>query len=242
MSQVPRARPGPPRGTGARPSRPTRATYWRRRVVVLTVGLGLLTAHGWGVNALFTHRPTAQAALTGNTAATGSAHAHRHSKRHHPAASPSPVRSRHARAAPPSAAGRVLACTPGGVTLSVSSPQWWYQAGAAPEFTVRARANGQPCRFKVSSATVSVVVTAAGHHIWSSADCASGSESSTVVLTASRRTVVLRVSWDRKTSAPGCAGTSRLARPGEYQVTAVAGHLHSGVAHLVLAAQGASGP
>jgi hypothetical protein len=128
------------------------------------------------------------------------------------------------------------------VTLSLSSPQWWYQAGATPQFTVRASANGQPCRFTVSSTSVSVLVTAAGHHIWSSADCASGGGSSTVVLTATRPAVILRTSWDRKTSAPGCTGASRLVPPGEYKVIAVAGHLHSGTAGLVLGARGAAGP
>jgi hypothetical protein len=243
MSQDPRGMPGAPRGTRPPPARPTRATYWRRRVMVLAVGLGLLTALGWGVNALLAARPT-QAALTGNTTATGSAHAHHHSRHLHPAASPSPrpspTRSRHRKAAR-HPAGRVLACTPGGVTLSLSSPQWWYQAGATPQFTVRARAHGQPCRFTVSSTSVSVVVTAAGHHIWSSADCASGG-SRVVVLTGARPAVILRTSWDRKRSAPGCTGTSRLVPPGEYKVTAVAGHLHSGTTNLVLGAKGAIGP
>jgi hypothetical protein len=235
--------PGAPRGARPRPARPTRATYWRRRVVVLTAGLGLLTALGWGVNALLAARPAAQASLTGNTTA---AHAHRHSRHLHPASSPSPqpspVRSRHRKAAPAHPAGRVLACAPGGVTLSLSSPQWWYQAGATPQFTVRARAHGQPCRFTVTSRSVSVVVTAAGHHIWSSADCPSGGGSRAVVLHATRPAVILRISWDRKTSAPGCTGASRLVSPGEYQVTVVAGHLHSGTANLVLGAPGAIGP
>ena len=245
MSQDPRGIPGSPRGPRPRPARPTRATYWRRRVVVLAAGLGLLTALGWGVNALLAARPT-QAALTGNTTDTDSTHVHRHSRHLHPAASPSPrpspARSRHRKRVPAHPAGRVLACSPGGVTLSLSSPQWWYQTGATPQFTVRASAHGQPCRFTVTSRSVAVVVTAAGHHIWSSADCPSGGGSRAVVVKAARPVVILRISWDRKTSAPGCAGTRRLVRPGEYQVTAVAGHLHSATANLVLGTQGAIGP
>ena len=236
--------PGAPRGTRPRPARPTRATYWRRRVMVLAIGLGLLTALGWGVNALLAAHPT-QAALTGNTTAAGPAHAHRHRKHLHPAPSPSPrpspARSPHRRAGPRPAA-RAGACAPGDVTLSLSSPQWWYQAGAIPQFKVRATANGQPCRFTISSTSVWVVVTAAGHHIWSSADCASGGGSRVVVLTAARPAVILRTSWDRKTSAPGCTGASRLVPSGEYKVTAVAGHLRSGSTGLVLGAQGAAGP
>ncbi len=246
MSQDPRGRPGPPRGPGPRLTRPTRATYWRRRVLVLTVGIGLLTALGWGVNGLLAPRPSpAQAALTGRSAPAGHARAHRHRHRQDPAPSPSPrptpVRSPHQSLAPVPAAGKVPACAPGGVTLSLSSPQYWYQTGATPQFTVRARAHGQPCRFNMASTFVSVVVTAAGRRIWSSADCAKGSGSSMTVLSGSRP-AVLRVAWDRRTSAAGCTGASRLVGPGEYQVTAVAGHLHSRTANVVLGAAGASGP
>jgi hypothetical protein len=227
-----------------RSARPTQATYWRRRVVVLAVGIGLLTALGWGVNGLLAGRSPAQAALTGHTTSAGSARAHRHSHRPRPVASPTPRPSpvRHRKPAPLNPTGRALACAPGAVALIVSSPQAWYQVGALPQFTVRARTSGQACRFKVSSTSVAVVITAAGHHVWSSADCAGASGSSTVILTGSRPSVVLRVTWNRRTSAPGCAGTSRLAPPGEYQVTAVAGHLHSGATNVVLGAKGASGP
>jgi hypothetical protein len=247
MSQVPRGQPGPPRGARARPGRPTRATYWRRRVMVLAVGIGLITALVWGVNGLLSaSRSPAQAALAGHTTTAGPARAHRHSNRSRPAASPSPrpspVRSRHRKPDPTRPAGPVLACAPGAVALTLSSPQYWYQPGATPQFTVRARTGGQPCRFRVSGTSVAVVVTAGGHHIWSSADCAGGSGSRTVVLTGSRSAVLLRVSWNRRTSAPGCAGAGRLVPPGEYQVSAVAGHLHSSTVHMVLGAPGASGP
>jgi hypothetical protein len=214
-------------------------------VVVLAVGIGLLTALVWGVNGLLATRPS-QAALTGHTTSAGPARAHRHSNRPRPAAAasprPSPVRSRHHKPDPPRPAGQLLACAPGAMTLSLSSPQYWYQPGATPQFTVRARTAGQPCRFRMSATSVAVVVAAGGHHIWSSADCAGGSGSRTVVLTGSRSAVLLRVSWNRRTSAPGCTGTGRLVRPGEYQVSAVAGHLHSNTAHMVLGAPGASGP
>jgi hypothetical protein len=88
--------------------------------------------------------------------------------------------------------------------------------------------------------SVSVVI-AAGRRIWSSADCVSGGGSNVVVLTPGTP-AVLRVSWDRRTSSPGCAGTGRVADPGEYKVTAVAGRLRSQTVNFVLGAQGASGP
>lgn len=213
-------------------------------MVVFAVGIGLLTALGWGLTGLLAAAGAGQAALTSSTT-TGSSRAHGHHTHPHaavtPSPRPSPVRSRHHRPASPHPAGKVPACAPVGVTLSLSSPQYWYQAGATPRFTVWAHTDGQPCRFKVSGTSVAVVIAASGHRIWSSADCAGGG-SSAVVLSGSRPTVVLRVSWDRRTSAPGCTGASRLVPPGEYQVTAVAGHLHTSTAHMVLGAPGASGP
>jgi len=53
---------------------------------------------------------------------------------------------------------------------------------------------------------------------------------------------VLRVSWDRRTSSPGCSSPGHVVAPGEYEVTAVAGRLRSKTVNLVLGAQGASGP
>jgi hypothetical protein len=85
------------------------------------------------------------------------------------------------------------------------------------------------------------VVIAAGGRVWNSADCVSGSGSNMIVL-AQGMPAVLRVSWDRRTSSPGCGGTSHAVAPGEYTVTAVAGQLRSKTVNLVLGAQGASGP
>ena len=53
---------------------------------------------------------------------------------------------------------------------------------------------------------------------------------------------MLRLSWDRRTSSPGCSGARQLVPAGEYQVAAVAGHLRSATENVVLGAPGASGP
>jgi hypothetical protein len=86
---------------------------------------------------------------------------------------------------------------------------------------------------------VAVVVTSGHRRIWSSADCGAGSN---VALIDRGEPAILRVSWDRRTSSPGCRGASHLVRPGEYQVTAEAGQLTSKTANVVLGAKGASGP
>jgi hypothetical protein len=138
-------------------------------------------------------------------------------------------------------AGKAAACAPGTVTLRLSSPQYWYQTGTTPRFTVRAVTASQPCRFNMGAGFVSVTAAGPGGPIWSSADCAHGDGSHMAVLAAGTP-AVLQISWDRRTSSPGCHGTRRLVRPGEYKVTAAAGRLRSSTVNIVLGAKGASGP
>lgn len=89
--------------------------------------------------------------------------------------------------------------------------------------------------------SLAVIVKSGHRQVWSSADCASGNRPGAVVL-AGHKPAVLRVSWDRRTSAPGCRGATHLVRPGEYKVTAVAGHLRSKPINVVLGAKGAPQP
>ena len=93
----------------------------------------------------------------------------------------------------------------------------------------------------MGSKFVVVVIASGNRHLWSSADCPGGAGSHPAVLTGSKP-AVLCVSWDRRTSSPGCSGTTHLVRPGEYQAEAVAGHIHSGPMNIVLGAKGVSGP
>jgi hypothetical protein len=128
------------------------------------------------------------------------------------------------------------------VALSVSSPQYFYQVGKTPSFTVHAVSQAsQPCRFNMSAKFVSVVIASGDRRIWSSADCASGAASNMVAI-SSDQPGTLKLSWDRQTSSPGCSGSGQLVRPGEYQVRAVAGRLQSRSVNFVLGAKGVSGP
>jgi hypothetical protein len=246
MGQNPRARADSPRSARTRSAGISPTTYWRRRVFVFAVAMGLLTALSWTVNGMLAGRSSAErAASARGTRATGSAAAHASRSRARPAspASPRPgsVPSRHPGTTHSPASGTAVACAPGAVTLRLSSPQYWYQAGKMPSFTVHAVSQQErPCRFNMGTRFVSVVV-ASGRRVWSSADCVSGSGSNMIVLVRGTP-AVLRVSWDRRTSSPGCSGTSQAVPPGEYTVTAVAGRLRSKTVNLVLGAPGASGP
>jgi hypothetical protein len=250
MDQRPRGKPGPPRGVRPRPVI-SQATYWRRRAVVLVLGIGLLSGLGWTVNGVLAASSSAgQASPPTGPSTVDSIPAHlptRPASPAHPAHTPSPLPTptlaptRHGRTRGVHAAGRTAACAAGTVTLRLYSPQWFYQAGKMPRFTVRAvYAGTRPCRFNMGTRFVSVVV-AARRPVWSSADCPPGHRWKMTVLSTGRP-AVLHVLWDRKTASPGCAGAQRPARPGEYKVTAVAGRLHSAKWNLVLGAPGAIGP
>ena len=214
--------------------------------MVMGIGVGLITVLSWAVNGMLTASSTAgQTAPPSGMGAATSSPAQVTKDRDHPTPSPSPhpdpAPSRHRSPARLSASGRSTRCAPRRVTLSLSSPQYWYQQGSLPRFTVSAVSSQRSCRFNMGTASVAVVVTDGSQRIWSSADCATGARSHETVLTRSAP-AVLNVSWNRRTSAPGCGGTGHLVRPGEYQATAVAGHLHSGTVNVVLGAKGASGP
>ena len=247
VDQRPRGKPGPPGGARPRPA-VSRATYWRRRAVVFVLGIGLLSGLGWTLDGLLT--ASSSAGQAGPPASPGTADptparvaSHRASPTPSPSARPKPTPARHRSTRHLRAAGRAAACAPGAVTLRLSSPQYWYQAGKTPLFTVRAvaAAASRPCRFNMGAKFVAVTAAGAGGPIWSSADCPSGSGSHVVVLTAGRPGV-LQVSWDRRTSSAGCRAIRRPVRPGEYKVTAVSGRLRSSTVNIVLGARGASGP
>jgi hypothetical protein len=222
------------------------ATYWRRRVVVLGVGAGVLTTLSWAVNGLLATGSTAGHPTAGHTTAARHAPARHHGHRASPAPSPTPAashapaRHRHRASKPAIVSGSTPACAPGDVTLTVSSLQGWYQVGKTPRFTVRAAATAsQPCHFDMGPRSVAVVIaTPGGRLIWNSADCAGGAAADPVVL-ATGTHGTLHVFWDRRT---GCGDAGSLVAPGEYRVAAVAGADHSTSVNIVLGAKGVSGP
>jgi hypothetical protein len=251
MSENQPSRPGGPGDGRTRPARPSTATYWRRRFFVLATIIGVLTVLIWAVNGMLSVPAAPSQAASSSHASTASSAPLRLSNvlptpSPTPTPTPTPTRhsgkKRHASKQPPAAAGGSGACAPGSMTLRVSSPQYWYQSGVTPRFTVRAVSRaGHSCRFNMGTRFVAVVITTAQRHIWSSADCASGKASDVVVLDGGKP-AVRHTSWNRKTSSPGCGGHSHLVLPGEYQVTAVAGQLHSKTMNFVLGAKGATGP
>ena len=135
----------------------------------------------------------------------------------HPSSSPSPDPTQ---TAGPGSSGVPQACKPGDVVLSLFSSQGSYGPGQLPEFDVDVvSTSARTCAFNVGPRFLALVITAGRKRIWSSADCVAGRGS---LLTDLARGVptVLPLSWDRETSAPGCAVTSRQVPAGSFRATA----------------------
>jgi hypothetical protein len=127
--------------------------------------------------------------------------------------------------------------------LSVSTSRYWYRSGQRPQFAVDVVSIArQPCRFNLGARFVSMVISQDPTRIWGSSDCTLGAAGSRVVTLTRGVPAVLRVSWDRETSAAGCRGTRWPARLGTYTATAFSDHLRSNTLIIVLAGPGVGGP
>ncbi|HTT54657.1 MAG TPA: hypothetical protein VMH35_24965 [Streptosporangiaceae bacterium] len=140
-------------------------------------------------------------------------------------------------------AGSSGTCPPGVVVLSLFTPRYRYEAGQAPRFQVDVVSTApHPCSFDLGDKHVQLVIKAGGERrVWDSADCV---QSSGQRMTKLARGVpqVLRISWDRKTSAPGCQQPAKPASPGTYTATARSGGLTSQSLIFVLAGPGIAVP
>ena len=109
---------------------------------------------------------------------------------------------------------------PGEVVLSLFSSQASYGRGQLPVFDVDVvSTSAQACAFNVGPRFLTLVITAGGKRIWSSADCVAGPGSLLTNLARGVPTVV-PLSWDRETSAPGCRVTSRQVTTGSFAAAA----------------------
>jgi hypothetical protein len=219
--------------------------YWRRRVITLALGLGLLGILAWGFSgggaktqpsssssllpatALGTAVPGLPGGLQGRpstaTATAGS-----------PSASPSPSRtpdsprpSARPGASAPSAPSGASAqdqlgpggqCPAGSVVLSLFTDRQNYTPGEYPQFQVYAVSTyAGSCQFNPGQLQVNVM--SEGRIIWASSDCARGSSTRDAELD---RGVPAQdeVVWNRSITLPGCEVIAANARAGSYQVQA----------------------
>ena len=236
--------------------------YWRRRVIALVAGLGMLALVTWTVNGALgsgstrrttdlsqttSHHSASPAPGTGSTApgtvpsspvpsraGAGSAGA-TPSPTGKPTPTPSSSATHHA--------AKAGACSAANLVLSLTSTRYSYPAHARPQFDVSvvSTAHGR-CTAALGAAHLRVRIRAGGKtRVWDSADCAR-SAGSRVTTLARGVPVVVQFTWNRATSAPGCRPPHRAVRPGTYTATAYSGNRSSQAMIFVLKSRGIAVP
>jgi len=236
--------------------------YWRRRVIALVAGLGMLGLVTWTVNGALGGGSTRGSTDLSQTTGHHSAPPAPGSGPTTPATVPSsPVPSgpgAGAAGATPSPSGKPRptpapsathhatpagACSAASLVLSLTSVRHSYPAHVRPQFDVSvvSTARGR-CTAALGAAHLHVRIRTDGKaRVWDSADCARSP--------APRRTrlargvpVVVAFTWNRTTSAPGCRLPRRAVRPGTYTATAYSGHRSSQAMIFVLKGRGTAVP
>jgi hypothetical protein len=222
------------------------ATYWRRRVVVLAVGVAVLGLPVWAVQkALGGSQAPGQgspAASAGHAASPSprsrAEGGHRQAATRDTADLGSRPRARPSASPPPASRPGRQACA----MLTIRSDRHRYGAGERVTFVVGAvSTRGRPCRIDLGSKFTSVVVGSGGTPLWDSSSCLRGTGSQVVMLRRGAP-AFLKITWDRRTSLSGCPGRGAAVRAGTYTAAAFNGPLHSRATTFVLSGRGAAGP
>jgi hypothetical protein len=247
------------RGSADQPKTPGQVNvYWRRRVIALAAGLGMLALVAWTVNGALAGgprqatdlsqttsqhrgRPSTPPATSSPAASPGGTASATPSPTVTPTPSPSATGHAAAKRHPAGrgrkpAAGASGACSHAGLVLSLFSARHSYPARAQPEFDVDvvSTASGR-CSADLGPSHLHVVIRSDGKQIWDSADCAGLAPRATTLARGVPATVP--ITWNRKTSAPGCRAAHRAVRPGSYTATAYIGNLSSRAVTVVLRAR-----
>ncbi|HMG61721.1 MAG TPA: hypothetical protein VK599_02125 [Streptosporangiaceae bacterium] len=129
---------------------------------------------------------------------------------------------------PAAGGGRVTRkCSAGHIVLSLFASQPSYRAHADPQFTVDVVSTGrEACTFNVGATHLSLMIRTAAGRVWNSADCAAGRKSLPTDLVPGVPTA-MPISWNRKTSSPGCKVAASKVPAGFYAATASSGSITS---------------
>ena len=200
--------------------------FWRRRVIALAVGLAIIGLLAWAVSGVVGGGGAARQAADVGHANNGGASA---------PATPTVAPSRAGASAKPAASARTHApaptrsprpvrtavttvqtgdsCPAGDVVISLMAAGYSYGPQVLPEFEIAIVSTAaQTCAFDVGAKNVQLVIKSGPARVWGSADCVAGAGSRITQLARGVPTV-LRISWDRKTSVPGCPASPRRGGP-----------------------------
>ena len=225
------------------------ATYWRRRVVVLVVGVAVLGLPIWAVNkALGGSQAPSQGSPPSSAGHVASPSPRSRAERGNWQPPPRETadlgggpRARRSASSPPGARPRQT-CARGAALLTIRSTRHRYGPGEQVTFVVGAvSTRSRPCRIDLGARFTSVVVASGDTPMWDSSSCLRGAGSQVATLRRGAP-VFLKVTWDRKTSLSGCPGRGTAIRAGTYTAAVFNGQLRSQSTTFVLSRRGASGP
>ncbi len=200
------------------------ATYWRRRFAVLVIGLLALGLAAWGLSsALAVHSqapgPAGQGQGTGARRPDLVRAAEPDVRPARPAhQSPGRHLKRSGTGGRASGHGTILPtfCARKSIVISIFTGQTQFSRRQSPAFDLNV-VSTQPteCSFNLGSRHLTLLIKEGPARIWSSADCAGGTAG---LIAALKRGIptVLAVTWNRRTSAPGCSGRVLAVPPGVY--------------------------
>lgn len=207
--------------------------YWRRRVLLLALVLGLIVAIGYVVWPSGAHpRATAQsvaAPASTSPAATAPAGrpapAQRSTSPEAPAATPA-VSSTGAPATAaaghaPSGGTAVASCRLSDLTIAAATSAPSYPLGSQPQLFLQVtNSTAAPCSTDLADPQVELRIYNGAARVWGSHDCMvqPGSKIQTLL---PNQPVRLSITWTGLSSEPGCAGTRTAVPAGTYTLYAL---------------------
>jgi hypothetical protein len=234
--------------------------FWRRRVIALALGIAIIGLLAWAVNGVVSGSnatssaadvghpksatvPPASAPVTPSVTPSGfgasgqASAANSPGPSHSPTPSPSPTRKT------VTTAHTGDGCVAGDIVITLTAASDSYGSGVLPNFAAAVVSTSvHPCAFDIGAKEgVRLVIKSGPARVWASSDCPAGAGTRITHLARGVPTT-LHISWDRKTSVPGCLSAASVARPGTYTATVYSGLIRSNTVVFVLRGAGIAVP
>ncbi|MDX6391914.1 MAG: hypothetical protein QOJ73_2977 [Streptosporangiaceae bacterium] len=234
--------------------------YWRRRVIALALGIAIIGLLAWAVNGVVSGSnatssaagvghpksatvPPASAPVMPSLTPSGFGASAQASAANSPGPSGSPTPSPSPTRKTVTTAHTGDGCVAGDIVITLSAASYSYGSGVRPNFDAAVvSTSAHRCAFDIGAKEgVRLVIKSGPARVWASSDCpASGGTRITHLARGVPTT--LHISWDRKTSVPGCQSPASVARPGTYTATVYSGLIRSNTVVFVLRGVGVAVP
>jgi hypothetical protein len=234
--------------------------FWRRRLIALALGIAIIGLLAWAVNGVVGGSnatssaadvghpktatvPQASTPVTPTVAPSGvgafaqASATNSPGPSHSPTPTPSPTRKT------VTTAHTGDGCVARDVVITLTAASYSYGSGVLPNFDATVvSTSAHTCAFDIGAKEgVRLVIKSGPARVWASSDCPGGAGTRITHLARGVPTM-LHISWDRKTSVPGCQSAASVARPGTYTATVYSGLMRSNTVVFVLRGAGVAVP